>query len=73
MSIKLIKTFLNPEGHHNRITGSKVFLDGGTLPIGGVALGSRLVVQNTQVKGDGFKLHNMMADKKRYHHLGKIV
>ena len=40
--VKPIKTFLNPEGHHNRITGSKViavFLDGGTLPIGGVALG----------------------------------
>jgi hypothetical protein len=35
--VKLIKTFLNPEGHHNRITGSIViafFLDGGTLPGG---------------------------------------
>ena len=32
--VQLIKTFLNPDGHHNRIIGSKViavFLDGGTL------------------------------------------
>ena len=40
--VKLLKTFLNPEGHHNRITSSKViavFLDGGSLPIGGVSSG----------------------------------
>ena len=40
--VKLILTFLNPEGYHNRSNGSKViavFLNGGTLPIGGVALG----------------------------------
>ena len=35
-----IKTFLNPEGHQNRITGSKVtaiLLKGWILPIGGAS------------------------------------
>ena len=52
----VIKIFLNPEGHQNRISGSKVtaiLLKGWTLPIGGVASGrvcacslrSRLVLQ----------------------------
>ena len=34
----MIKTFLNPEGHQNRIRGSKVtaiLLEGWILPIGG--------------------------------------
>ena len=38
----VIYTFLNPEGHHNRIIGSKVtvsLLKGWILPIGGAALG----------------------------------
>ena len=38
----VIKTFLNPEGHHNRIIGSKVtvnLLKGWILPIGGAASG----------------------------------
>ena len=38
----VIKNFLNPEGHPNRITGSKVtaiLLKGWILPIGGVASG----------------------------------
>ena len=36
----VIKTFLNPEGHPNRISGSKVkviLLEGWILPIGGVS------------------------------------
>ena len=40
--VMVIKTFLNPEGHHNRINGSKVtviLLKGWLLPIGGVASG----------------------------------
>ena len=40
--VKVIKNVLNPEGHQNRITGSKVtasLLKEGILPIGGVALG----------------------------------
>ena len=38
----VIKTFLNPEGHHNRIIGSKVtviLLKWWILPIGGAASG----------------------------------
>ena len=38
----MIKNFLNPEGHQNCITGSKVtaiLVEGYILPIGGVALG----------------------------------
>ena len=38
----VIKTFLNPEGHQNPISGSKVtviLLKGWILPIGGVASG----------------------------------
>ena len=38
----VVKTFLNPEGHHNRIIGSKVtfiLLKGLILPIGGAASG----------------------------------
>jgi hypothetical protein len=38
----VVKTFLNPGAHQNRITGSKriaVFMDVDTLPIGGVAMG----------------------------------
>ena len=37
-----VKTFLNPEGHHNGIIGSKVtviLLKGWILPIGGAASG----------------------------------
>ena len=36
----MIKTFLNPEGHQNRISGSKVtaiLLKGRILPIGGAS------------------------------------
>ena len=36
----MVKTFLNPEGHQNRITGSKVtaiLLKGWILPIGGAS------------------------------------
>ena len=36
----VIKTFLNPEGHHNRISGSKgtaILLKGWILPIGGAS------------------------------------
>ena len=36
----VIKTFLNPEGHHNSISGSKVtviLLKGWILPIGGAS------------------------------------
>ena len=34
----VIKTFLNPEGHQNRISGSKVILlKGWILPIGGAS------------------------------------
>ena len=36
----VIKTFLNPEGHQNRISGSKVtaiLLEGWILPIGGAS------------------------------------
>ena len=39
----MIKNFLNPEGHRNPISGSKVkaiLLKGWTLPIGGTSLGS---------------------------------
>ena len=39
-SVVVIKTFLNPEGHQNRITGSKVtaiLLKGWSLPIGGAS------------------------------------
>ena len=40
-SFVVIKTFLNHEGHQNRITGSKVkiiLLKGWILPIGGASL-----------------------------------
>ena len=63
----LIKTFLNPEGHQNRIRGSKVtaiLLKGWILPIGGASAVEglqstrlpRLVfvgVQNTAGRGQG--------------------
>ena len=38
----VIETFLNPEGHHNHISGSKVtaiLLKGLILPIGGASAG----------------------------------
>ena len=38
--VTLIKTFLNPEGHQNRISGSKVtaiLVKGWILPIGGAS------------------------------------
>ena len=41
-SVTLFQEILNPEGHQNRITGSKVtatFLNGGILPVGGIAAG----------------------------------
>ena len=42
LPVSKVKPSLNPKGHQNCITGSKVIailLDGGTLPIGGVAPG----------------------------------
>ena len=65
----VIKNFLNPEGHQNRITGSKVtgiLLKGWILPIsiGGVASGRvracslrRRLVSNACPKGCGQLLH----------------
>ena len=41
----VIKTFLNPEGHQNRISGSKVtaiLLKGWLLPMGGASAGKGL-------------------------------
>ena len=40
LNVVVIKTFLNPEGHQNRISGSKVrdiLLNRGNLPIGGAS------------------------------------
>ena len=47
----VIKNFLNPEGHQNRISGSKVMailLKGWILPIGGASTGEGLRLQPTQ-------------------------
>ena len=47
----MIKTFLNPEGHQNPISGSKVtafLLKGRILPIGGASAGEGLRLQPAQ-------------------------
>ena len=47
----MIKNFLNPEGHENPISGSKVttiLLKGGILPIGGASSGEGLRLQPAQ-------------------------
>ena len=44
----MVKNFLNPEGHQNPISGSKVtviFLKGWILPIGGASAGEGLRMQ----------------------------
>ena len=47
----MIKNFLNPEGHQNPISGSKVtaiLLKGWILPIGGASAGEGLRLQPAQ-------------------------
>ena len=47
----VMKNFLNPEGHQNPISGSKVtaiLLKGGILPIGGASAGEGLLLQPAQ-------------------------
>ena len=49
--VTIFREILNPEGHTNRITGSKVtaiFLNGLILPIGGVSAGKGLHLQPVQ-------------------------
>ena len=61
----VIKNFLNPEGHQNPITGSKVtaiLLKGRILPIGGASAGEGLHMQLAQqaclFSKTGFKENN---------------
>ena len=49
--VAVIKNFLNPEGHQNPISGSKVtaiLLKGRILPIGGASAGEGLRLQPAQ-------------------------
>ena len=50
-----MKSFLNPEGHQNRISNGKVtviLLKGLILPIGGVALHHALLESYFEIQGD---------------------
>ena len=60
-----MKTFLNPEGHQNPISGSKVtviLLRGWLLPIGGVALG-RVCACSLRSKLVFFNIAGIVPDK----------
>ena len=62
----MIKIFLNPEGHQNAISGSKVrviLLKGWILPIGGVAL-ERLQAQPTGLLVTGWHQDHGFAMEK---------
>ena len=54
----VIKNFINPEGHQNPISGSKVTVKGWFLPIGGMASGRVCVCS--------------LRSRLIYEHLGKI-
>ena len=67
---KVIKNFLNPEGHQNPISGSKVtaiLLKGWILPIGGASSGEGLPLQPVQqacvflvAKGQGYNMDGLL-------------
>ena len=63
----MIKNFLNPEGHQNPISGSKVMailLEGWILPIGGASSGEGLRLQPAQ-QACFIQLHeNKVREKK---------
>ena len=57
-SVIVIKKFLNPEGHQNPISGSKVtavLLKGWILPIGGASAGEGLRLQPAQQACSSYK------------------
>ena len=65
--VQLVRISLNPQVHQNCITGSivtQILLEGGTFPIGRVALGkvctcslpSRFVLKVVATLGDGLQL-----------------